>query len=846
MKLLQSLAHQLEQVRLQYRDRSWMDSSKALWNKQFKFHDWLGSQPKPILDATKGSSSRPPARNQRLLTLVSSPPLVLMVTVASLTSAIGYRFYNAPKLDIGRAAPQTIYAPAAATVEDAKATADKRKAARDGSISVLKLDHLATQESYKRLQERFQQGSDFRGMAGQFPFTSTAILSTQTQLYLRRAPESDWQIVLGTRTNPPASSPRSPKSTAATTPSSNPSPASTEAERQQAIGELLAYRRSADLGSYLALIETISEARLNYATALGSLSPINSPESKQQPLFDAALLDLTPAEWENTQTQTRRIAQRILAQGIHQGLPQIILSSAVQLQVKEQLPAQVAPIAAQLLLTSLEPNLIRDEDQTRIQAEQAAQEIQPVQVSIKRGEVIVQAGQTITSANFALLDYFGLSRRGLDWVGLISFGTLVGGAVTIVWVVKRRYQPQLRRRDCILVWLLALSTPILVALRLPSTNLPVVGFLVGGFYGAPLGLVVTGLLAVLLPIGMDIAWSQLLASAAGGLLCGAVAGRLRSREELALLGGAVGLLQGTLYLVLNVASGVVWYTLLGASALQGLIGLAWIIVALGSSPYLEQLFDLVTTIRLVELANPNRLLLKRLAAETPGTFQHTLFVSTLAEAAARALGCNVELVRTGTLYHDIGKMHDPQGFIENQMGGTNKHDLIDDPYKSAEIIKKHVSEGLVMARKFRLPKAVRAFIPEHQGSMLIAYFYHQAQQRAQQQAEVDGIIPEVNEADFRYDGPIPQSRETGIVMLADSCEAALRSLKDATYEEALSMINKILRARWQDNQLVDSGLTREEMSQIAEIFVQVWQQFNHQRIAYPKLTPTPQPTPVGS
>lgn len=844
MKLLQSLVHQLEQVRLQCRDRLWTDSSKAVFGKPFKFHDWLGSQPKLPSDSPKGISSKPLNAKQRLLTVVSSPPLVLLVTVASLTSAIGYRFYNAPKLDIGRAAPQTIYAPAAATVEDERATADKRKAARDGSILVLKLDHLATQESYKRLQERFQQGSDLRGMAGQFPFTSTTILSTQTQLYLRRASEADWQMVLGTRTIS-SSLPRSAKPAPANAkPSPMPSSSINESVRQQAIGELLAYRRSTELGNYLALIETIAEARLNYATALSSLPLAGSPETK--PLFDAALLDLTQAEWETTQAETLRVAQQILTQGIPQGLPQIVLSSAVQLHVKGQLPPPSATIAAQLLLTSLEPNLIRDDDQTRIQAEQAAQEIQPVPVSVKRGEVIVQAGQTITSANFALLDHFGLSRRGIDWIGLISFGTLVSGGVTLIWVVKRRYQPQLRRRDCILIWLLALSTPILLALRLPSTNLPVVGFLVGGFYGAPLGLAVTGLLTILLPIGMEVGWSQLLASAAGGLLCGAVAGRLRSREELALLGGAVGLLQGTLYLVLNVASGVVWYTLLGVSALQGLIGLAWIIVALGSSPYLEQLFDLVTTIRLVELANPNRPLLKRLAAETPGTFQHTLFVSTLAEAAARALGCNVELVRTGTLYHDIGKMHDPQGFIENQMGGTNKHDLIDDPYKSAEIIKKHVTEGLVMARKFRLPKTVRAFIPEHQGTMLIAYFYHQAQQRLQQSANKDSLTPEVQEADFRYDGPIPQTRETGIVMLADSCEAALRSLKDATYEEALSMINKILRARWQDQQLVDSGLTREEMSQIAEIFVQVWQQFNHQRIAYPKLTANPQPTPIGS
>jgi hypothetical protein len=222
-------------------------------------------------------------------------------------------------------------------------------------------------------------------------------------------------------------------------------------------------------------------------------------------------------------------------------------------------------------------------------------------------------------------------------------------------------------------------------------------------------------------------------------------------------------------------------------------------------------------------------LLKRLATETPGTFQHTIFVATLAEAAAKELGCNVELVRAGALYHDIGKMHDPMSFIENQMGKPNKHDTeVKDPWKSAEIIKKHVSEGLVMARKHSLPSAIQAFIPEHQGTMQIAYFYHQAQQMAQEDPTL-----EVDEADFRYLGPIPQSRETGIVMLADSSEAALRSLKDATPEQALIMLKNILRARWQDNQLAESGLTREELTQIAEIFVQVWQQFHHKRIAYP-------------
>ena len=280
----------------------------------------------------------------------------------------------------------------------------------------------------------------------------------------------------------------------------------------------------------------------------------------------------------------------------------------------------------------------------------------------------------------------------------------------------------------------------------------------------------------------------------------------------------------------NSVSATVWYTIIRDSALFGVYGIAWSIVALGVSPYLESVFDLVTPIRLAELSNPNRPLLKRLAADAPGTFQHTMFVANLAEAAARALGHNVELVRAGTLYHDIGKMHDPLGFIENQMGGPNKHDLINDPWVSADIIKKHVTQGVVMARKHRLPKAIQAFIPEHQGAMLISYFYYQAQEIAKQNPEM-----KVLEEDFRYDGPIPQSPETGIVMLADSCEAALRSLhKEACAEEAYAMVNKILRARWKDKQLIDSSLTRKDMDVIANVFVQVWQQFNHKRIAYPK------------
>lgn len=807
MKLLHSLGRKLEQAYLVWSDRPWGQK----WVSRF-VHQHISQHNAALWQHLSTLQPLVCVRPQACLrAIASNTPLVLVAATLSLTSGLGYRFYTSPKLDIGKASPQTIYAPESAIFEDVKTTEEQRKAARNGAIPVLMQDQAATEQISQNLENWLNQIENWRQAAQATRFTSAGILSTKTQLYLRKAPASEWQAITDLLKQPKASSLL---------------PGNLSAAAKQAMVELRLYQRRSTTSNVLNLLQDITEVRLRYVAATSAL-----PNREGLPESDETmLLALDAFEWQVLRTQTLKVANRILSQGIPQGLPDALLQQAVQLQVQDAVPPAMRALVTRLLLTNLQPNLIRDDAQTRLLADQMAQEIKPVMVKVKAGDLIVKAGEAITPDRFVLLDHFGLSRRGVDWAGLLGYGVLVSSAIGVFWFVQRRYAPKLRRRDCLLIWLLCLSTPLVIALRVPSTNLPAIGFLIGSFYGAPLGIAVTSLMTALLPMGVGLPWSHLLSSAAGAVLCGTLAGRLRSREELAILGGAVGLLQGALYLILNAASGTVLLTLLSVSAIHSLIGLAWIVIGLGLSPYLEQLFDLVTPIRLVELANPNRPLLKRLAAEAPGTFQHTLFVATLAEAAARSLGCNVELVRAGTLYHDIGKMHDPLGFIENQMGGTNKHDMMNNPWSSAALIKKHVSEGLVMARKARLPKAVQAFIPEHQGTMLIAYFHHQAQQL--QAADPD--CPIVQEEDFRYDGPIPQSRETGIVMLADSCEAALRSLKDATYEEALAMINRILRGRWQDQQLVDSGLNRQEMDTIANVFVQVWQQFNHQRIIYPK------------
>ncbi|WP_228035047.1 HD family phosphohydrolase [Oculatella sp. LEGE 06141] len=784
----------------------------------------------PLRSKTRRKSRHDQAR--------SNSTAVLILAVLSLTSAIGYRFYNDPQLAAETIAPQTLRAPESARVVDVRSTENNRKAARTGSVPVLMIDESVNQEIYQSLQRLIEQGNELRQRAGAFPFVETSTLSTTTQQHLRQAAEWEWREAIAAASDPNTNA-NSSVPTAPQAGRSGDIPANSS--QQLAIIELQNYRRITTPEDFTALKEVVARARQRYAAVVSELAHAtpNEPGS----FYNASLLDLTDAEWNATKASIRQALERMLSQGISPGIPNTLLKTAIAIQIGADVPSVATPLSSEILISVVKPNLVQDPEQTKLRAEQAAQAVAPEIVEVRRGEVIVQAGETISQKDFVLLDHFGMSRRGVNWFGLIGFAGITTGAVGVFLLVEYRFHPGLRRRDHLLVVLLTLTVPLTVILAVPAMSLPAVGLLVGSFYGSALGVTIVGLLSIVIPIGMEISWISLFASTIGSLVGAFMAGQLRSREELALLGGAVGITQGVAFLLLTLilspASTPVWYVTLSTAALQSLMGVAWSVVALGISPYLENLFDLVTPIRLAELSNPNRPMLKRLASEAPGTFQHTLFVATLAEAAARALGCNVELVRAGTLYHDIGKMHDALGFIENQMGGPNKHDLIDNPWKSAEIIKKHVTEGLVMARKCRLPTAIRAFIPEHQGTMLITYFYYQAQQRAQDDPSIT-----VKESDFRYDGPIPQSRETGIVMLADSCEAALRSLKDATPDDALAMVNRILRARWQDNQLIDSGLTRVDMSKIAEIFVQVWQQFNHQRIPYPKAALSPQPAPA--
>jgi len=254
-------------------------------------------------------------------------------------------------------------------------------------------------------------------------------------------------------------------------------------------------------------------------------------------------------------------------------------------------------------------------------------------------------------------------------------------------------------------------------------------------------------------------------------------------------------------------------------------------LALAGFFLLGQLFDVITPLQLLELARPDHPLLQRLLLQAPGTYHHTLLVSNAAEQAAQAIGADALLTRVGAYYHDVGKTVRPYFFVENQVEGMNVHDRLD-PRTSAQIVIGHVSDGLALARRYHLPSGISAFIPEHHGTAVNSYFYPRALEEREEGQEV-------REEDYRYPGPKPQSRETAIVMLADSCEAAARACQVNDPDEIADLVQKIIRGKMAQGELDECDLTLRDLARIRDVFVSILQGIRHPRIEYPEESPAP-------
>ncbi len=548
------------------------------------------------------------------------------------------------------------------------------------------------------------------------------------------------------------------------------------------------------------------------------------------------LRGLTPPQLIGWERSLRKAQLRMLSQGVVASLSEGQLLKAATLQL-DGLSPPARSLGSRLLADSLQgrTNLRSDSflSQRRIEDLLSRQGLPTIRV--RRNDVITRQGEPISPQAFDVLEHFDLVNhrpRPLAW--LARFGEALA-ACGVMLLVMRRWRTSLDPRQALLalamlllvqgcmLWLGNQASPL--ALLVPPTLLLAQGL------GTAAGLAWLAVASMLWPLPvLGLLVPRLGVAALVAAVAAVLAGRQRNRAQLLQLAlllpvGAV-LLQWLLLQVFNLGAIEAGHgPLSGGDLLQEALLVAGLLMAgLLLAPLVESFFGLLTRARLMELADLERPLLRRLSKEAPGTFEHTLMICGLAEEGARAIQADVDLIRTGALYHDVGKLHGPQWFIENQESGVNPHDELDDPFASAAILQAHVDEGLKLARRYRLPRPLADFIPEHQGRLKMGYFLHQARERD----------PAVREEDFRYRGPAPRSRETAILMLADGCEAALRSLPPGTTEaEARAMVRRLVEARQNDGQLDDSGISRAELELVIRAFVRVWRRMRHRRIPYP-------------
>ncbi len=490
-------------------------------------------------------------------------------------------------------------------------------------------------------------------------------------------------------------------------------------------------------------------------------------------------------------------------------------------------------LASEVAVAVLRPTMEEDFARTAGRRATAVAAVEPVRVQVQRGQTILRRGDVVTTSHLQILAVTGVYPEGVTWSAIAGVVVIVSLLLLVTAAYLWQFQPEIWAIDRLLIlWSLivvgtvALSQ-VLGAPRFSNFLMPAAAgsMLLGILLRPRVALFSSAVLAVLvgLAAGRDLA--PVVVAFVGGLVGVFATRQIHRRSDFGLAGLLVGLASAGTAVGAGLVDGSTAYAELAINAAYALgSGLLSAIVTIGVLPFLEQLFGLITPIKLLELANPAHPLLRRLQLEAPGTYHHSIMVGNLAEAAAEAVGADSLLVRVGTYYHDVGKLRRPAFFMENQIGIENPHDRMT-PSLSALTVGAHVRDGLELAREYRLPQAVADFIPQHHGTALLAYFFHQALERGDS----------FDEAAFRYEGPKPQTRETAIVMLADAVEAAVRSLTRPTPDRIDEVVRRLIREKLEDGQLNECGLTFSDLNRVASAFVRILSGVLHPRLEYPDL-----------
>ncbi len=510
-------------------------------------------------------------------------------------------------------------------------------------------------------------------------------------------------------------------------------------------------------------------------------------------------------------------------------------SAKVPSRVSLALSADQADLVTQWTRNFIVPNSSFNAAKTNDLRAQARDRVGTVYRTIEKGEAVIREGEFVTPKAVEALEALGILRPRpvlADYAGPALFGILLTLLLT-AYLLRLRPGLLTHPRGLLLIAFLLLASTVGARLLVPDR--PIL------LYLYPVGAAVM-LIAVLVDsitaLGMAIVLGLMVGFQShnslemttyvllGGLIAALNLGRIERLPVFLWTGAYVAVSNAAVVAIFRVIAHdedlTAWGQPLLAALGNGFLGA---FVAIGSLFILGKVFGITTSLELVDLARPTHPLLQKLLRDAPGTYHHSLVVSQLAEHAAQSIGADSLLVRVAAYYHDVGKTRAPQMFIENQLEGVNVHDTLK-PQESAAIVIDHIARGLALAREHRLPRRLRDFIPQHHGTTLAAYFHRKAVQ--------DNANQPVDEEIYRYPGPKPQSREAGILMLADGVEATTRAERPSTPEGINRIVERIVSERLRDGQLDESDLTLRDIQQVKDAFFDVLQGLYHSRVKYPE------------
>lgn len=549
-----------------------------------------------------------------------------------------------------------------------------------------------------------------------------------------------------------------------------------------------------------------------------------------------ALLNFSDTRWLNVQREATTVLERILRNSVREEQLDAIEQSVPYL-ISYSLNEDQSQAVAELVTPFVAPNSFYSEDLTATARERASQNVEPITQRYLAGEMVVQRGKVLSEADVEALQKLGFIRSRNLTSEYFGSASLVMALTVFLGLYYQRRRPLYYNdsRSLALVALLFIAFLAAVRIVIPGRILlpyafPLTGFglLIATLFGPGSALILSVALSILaaygFPNSLELTLYYLLPSLTGALALGK-AQRFGAFFWAALVASLTGTAVISAYFLPgSEIDPLGLLQLFGATLLMGLLSAS---VALMLQYLLAEFLGLTTALRLVEISRSDSPLLQFFLRNAPGTYQHSLMVSNLAEQAAEKLGMDTLLVRVGALYHDVGKAMNPSFFIENQLlNNLNPHDDVA-PSEAAAAIIRHVTDGVALGRKYRLPKRIQDFMLEHHGTLLTRYQYNKAIEAA------GGEASQVDEEKFRYPGPRPRSRETALLMLADNTEARARSIRPTTEAELQEVVQKALEYCQRENQLADTRFTLKDLTLITDSFITTLTGLYHPRISYP-------------